>query len=133
MKDAGLTENRVLNILMKVLSCILWCFEKCIRFLNKNAYIQIAINSEHFCVAAREAFIIILRNPIEFALVHSFGEAFMFIGKVFIASLSTLIGYIIITQADRYSEELYSPFMPCVVCFYRFPCFDSKNQSGGKV
>ena len=115
MKDAGLTENRVINIFMKCLNCLLWCFEKCIRFLNKNAYIQIAINSEHFCVAAREAFIIILRNPFVFGLVHGFGEAFMFIGKFFIAAMSSLVGYIIITQADKYSEELHSPFIPCLV------------------
>lgn len=110
----------VLNILLKCVNCLLWCFEKCIRFLNKNAYIQIAINSEHFCVAAREAFIMILRNPIEFALVHTFGEAFMFVGKVFIAACSTVVGYLIITNAGAYKDDLYSPFMPCVVAFLSF-------------
>lgn len=104
---------------MKVVGCLLWCFEKCIRFLNKNAYVQIAIGSKHFCPAALDAFVCILRNPIEFALVHTFGEAFMFVGKFFVAALSTLIGYIIITEADKYADELYSPFIPC--CVRLFP------------
>ncbi len=27
----------------KVLAYVMWCFEKCIKFLNKNAYIQTAL------------------------------------------------------------------------------------------
>ena len=36
--------------------------EKCMKFINKNAYIQTAIFGYHFCKAAKCAFFLILRN-----------------------------------------------------------------------
>ena len=33
--------------LLKCIQCCLWCFEKCMKFLNKNAYIEIG----EFCRA----------------------------------------------------------------------------------
>jgi len=39
---------------LKCLQCCLWCFEKCLKFLNKNAYIEIAIYGYSFCTAARQ-------------------------------------------------------------------------------
>ncbi len=41
--------------------CCFFCLEKCMRFLNKNAYIQTAIFGSSFCTSAREAFFLILR------------------------------------------------------------------------
>ena len=40
----------------------MWCIEKCMKFINKNAYIQTAIFGYHFCKAAKCAFFLILRN-----------------------------------------------------------------------
>merc|ERR1719265_2279059 len=39
----------------KVLFCCLWCFEGCIEFLNKNAWMDVALCSSSFCEAARRA------------------------------------------------------------------------------
>merc|ERR1711934_761280 len=53
------------KIAMAVLCCIdccMWCIEKCMKFINKNAYIQTAIFGYNFCKAAKCAFFLILRN-----------------------------------------------------------------------
>lgn len=35
--------------------CLLWCLEKCMRFLNQNAYILTCINGTWFCTSACHA------------------------------------------------------------------------------
>lgn len=35
--------NMLMRALMKVVQCLLWCFEKCMKFLTRRAYIIIAI------------------------------------------------------------------------------------------
>jgi hypothetical protein len=41
--------------------CCFICLEKCMKFMNKNAYIQTAIFGSSFCTSAKEAFFLILR------------------------------------------------------------------------
>lgn len=61
-KQMGAGANPAAACLGKICSCILWCFQTCIEFLNKNAYMDIAITSSNFCVAAKRAFKVILSN-----------------------------------------------------------------------
>lgn len=43
------------------------------------------------------------------------GGFFNFIGKLFIAALTGLVGYVIITEAEVYSKKLNSPILPTFV------------------
>ena len=83
--------------------------------MNKNAYIQIALNSSSFCGAARDAFFLILRNASRFLAVGSIGAVFMFLGKWVITLGAAYIGYMIITDASPYKDEIHSPIFPMVV------------------
>ncbi|KAK2498341.1 hypothetical protein MC885_000971 [Smutsia gigantea] len=49
---------------MTCLKCCFWCLEKFIRFLNRNAYIMIAVYGTNFCTSARNAFFLLMRNII---------------------------------------------------------------------
>ena len=40
-QQAKAQKNKVMVLVLKAVQCFLWCVEKCIKFLNKNAYIQI--------------------------------------------------------------------------------------------
>ena len=57
-KDSG---NKVAQYLLCTIQCCLWCMEKCMKFINKNAYIQTAIFGVSFCPAAKKAFFLIAR------------------------------------------------------------------------
>jgi hypothetical protein len=92
MKSKG-KMNKVKEFIIKCLKCCLKCLERFIKFLNKNAYIQCAIQSSNFCVSAKEAFFLILRNPVIFALAGGLGKVFMALGKWFITVGTTLIMY----------------------------------------
>ena len=60
LKDRIGSSNPI-NIILKVCQCCLWCFEKCMKFLNRNAYIEVAIYGYNFCKAARKAFTLLAR------------------------------------------------------------------------
>jgi hypothetical protein len=60
----------------------MWCMEKCIKFLNKNAYIQVAIHGYSFCKACRSAFFLILRNILRVAAVNMVSGFVLALGKV---------------------------------------------------
>jgi len=110
-------EGKLVRMALGCLQCYVACFERFIKFLNKNAYIQIALTGKNFCLAAKDAFFLILRNPIRFGVVHGIGTIFILFGKVFVASITALGAFLVITRWDEYSEKIYSPFFPTLVIF----------------
>lgn len=101
-KQAQAAKNRVLVILLKICQCCLWCFEKCLKFLNKNAYIQIALMGTPFCTSAKNAFWLILRNAARFGVVAVLGSMINAIGFLFIVTSSVGLGYLIISGLHPY-------------------------------
>merc|ERR1719230_1894737 len=54
--------NAAVAMIAKCLLCVITCFKKCMEFLNKNAYMDIAIHSSSFCWAAKNAMTVIFKN-----------------------------------------------------------------------
>lgn len=116
IKKTGAGQNsKVVQWFLRILTCYVLCFERFIKFMNKNAYIQIALQGSSFCTACRDAFFLILRNASRFLAVGSIGAVFMFLGKWVITLGATYIGYMIITRADKWKNDIHSPIFPTVV------------------
>jgi hypothetical protein len=109
------SDNRLMKIIFKCTSYCLMCLEKCVKFISKNAYIQIALTNDNFCMAAWHAFCLILKNALRFGIVGSMGCIFLFLGKFFIAVATAFSCYAAITYWDRYGDEVSSPYFPCLV------------------
>lgn len=96
-KQAKQQKNRVMVMVFKAIQCCLWCFEKCMKFLNKNAYIQVALMGTNFCTSAKKAFFLILRNMVRFGTVALLGSMIHMIGFLFIVVASVSLGYLFLT------------------------------------
>eukprot|EP00930_Biecheleria_cincta_P047272 TRINITY_DN32732_c0_g1_i1.p1 TRINITY_DN32732_c0_g1~~TRINITY_DN32732_c0_g1_i1.p1 ORF type:complete len:942 (-),score=124.05 TRINITY_DN32732_c0_g1_i1:243-3068(-) len=96
-KQAKQQKNKVMVMVFKAIQCCLWCFEKCMKFLNKNAYIQIALMGTNFCTSAKKAFFLILRNIVRFGTVALLGSMIHMIGFLFIVVSSVGLGYLFLT------------------------------------
>uniref|UniRef100_A0A158QJF3 Choline transporter-like protein n=1 Tax=Rodentolepis nana TaxID=102285 RepID=A0A158QJF3_RODNA len=59
-----LADNEIAKFFIKCLCCCFWCLDKFLRFLNKNAYIMMAIYGHGFCRSARDVFSLIVRNVV---------------------------------------------------------------------
>lgn len=72
----------VLKGCLKCAQCLLWCFEKCMKYINVNAYIETAIYGYNFCRAAMKAFQILTSNALRVAAINSVGSFVLFLGKI---------------------------------------------------
>ncbi|XP_071964392.1 choline transporter-like protein 1 [Antedon mediterranea] len=86
------SQNELLKYILKCLQCCLWCFEKVLKFINRNAYIEIAIHGYSFCKAAKEAFAVLISNALRVAAINSVGDFLLFLGKVAVAASVVVIG-----------------------------------------
>ncbi len=92
-----------MEILIKVCQVCLACFERLVKFINKNAYIQCAITSHNFCTCCKDAFFLILRNAFLFAIAGSLGTIFIKLGKLFICVATTVALYFAIM--NTYTQD----------------------------
>ncbi|EER11601.1 ctl transporter, putative [Perkinsus marinus ATCC 50983] len=115
-KQAKLQHNKVMTILFKILSYCVACFEKCIKFLNKNAYIQTALLGTKFCTSAKNAFFLILRNAARIGVLGAIGNAVRLFGYLFIMGklgATAAAGYFI--TLEMYDGEINSPVVPIII------------------
>jgi len=95
-QQAKAQKNRVAVLIFKLLGNLLACFERCIKFLNKNAYIQIALRGTNFCTSAKNAFTLILENWVRFGVLAMLGSCIRFVGCCFILIMTGVTGYFLL-------------------------------------
>ena len=66
---------------------LFWHFS---RFLNRNAYIEIAINGNSFCTSAMRAFKLLMRNALRVAAINSIGDFVLNVAKLVIILTCTI-------------------------------------------
>ncbi len=110
-KKAKQSGSKVAQAVLCALQCYMYCMEKCMKFLNKNAYIQTAIFGTNFCVSAKNAFFLILRNIARIGACTMVSEFVILIGKVFICVFTGGMAYFALASPDV-GLDLYSPLAP---------------------
>ncbi|XP_046893884.1 choline transporter-like protein 2 isoform X3 [Hypomesus transpacificus] len=87
------TENKCTKFLLCCLKCCFWCLEKFIKFLNRNAYIMVAIYGKNFCASASDAFLLLMRNMIRVAVLDKVTDFLLFLGKLLIVGLVGIFAF----------------------------------------
>ncbi|KAI9986027.1 hypothetical protein PInf_024868 [Phytophthora infestans] len=113
-------SNLVLKVVMKIVQCCLWCLEKCLRFLSKNAYILIAMKGHSFCVSAKDAFKILLTNIAQVGAVSTVTFLLLGAGKLAVALSCAIATFAYLEKnTDDYGvggdHELSSPLASILV------------------
>ena len=94
----------------------MWCFQKCVEFLSKNAYIQTAIFGTPFCESARSAFALIWRNGKRVGSITYVSEVVLFLGKFFISCVTTGIAYMV--MSEYIDNDVHSLIGPVIIIFF---------------
>uniref|UniRef100_A0ABI8AK02 Choline transporter-like protein n=1 Tax=Felis catus TaxID=9685 RepID=A0ABI8AK02_FELCA len=102
-------ENRFAKFLMTCLKCCFWCLEKFIRFLNRNAYIMIAIYGTNFCTSARNAFFLLMRNIIRVAVLDKVTDFLFLLGKLLIVGSVGILAFFFFTHRIRIVQDTAPP------------------------
>lgn len=117
MEASGAGQNACYECLVNCVRCCLECIKRIMEFLNKNAYIQIAITGKNFCGASADAIALITSNPLRYAIVGAVGTILALVGKILIAGLTTFLFYIFITFVASVKENIQEPIYLLVLVF----------------
>jgi hypothetical protein len=101
--------------MIKCLECFLACVECIVKFINTQAYIQIAIRGKNFCYAAKDGFELAWSNALRYAVVGGVGQVIMFLGKMIIAAITAICFYLMITYVSSIRQNYLQPFYQVIV------------------
>lgn len=102
------SNNKVAQYITTCLQCFFACLERFLMILNKNAYIEIAVYGYSFCEAARTAFDLLVRNAFRVAVLDKVGDFLLFLGKLLITVVTTIIGLVILQRTNSQLGEFYA-------------------------
>jgi len=120
-KAAKSRFKKVVMVVLCAIDCCLWCIEKCMKFINKNAYIQTAIFGHSFCKAARCAFFLILRNIARIAALSIVSGFVLLLGKLVITAGATFLCYVCLAygpEADNLNYIWLPLVFTAIIAFY---------------
>ncbi|MBN3284735.1 CTL5B protein, partial [Polyodon spathula] len=98
-------QNKFAKFMLCCLKCCFWCLEHFIKFMNRNAYIMIAIYGKNFCSSAKEAFFLLMRNVIRVAVLDKVTDFLLFLGKVLIAGSVGVLAFFFFTRRIPVIQE----------------------------
>lgn len=106
-------EIPVVKLLLVLTGYLLWLMENCVKYISKNAYIQVALTTESFFRSAWNAFALMIKHADKFGFGASIGSIFMLFGCLAIAALTSGGTYIFLTNYTGIS--MTSPIPASVV------------------
>ncbi|XP_056426514.1 choline transporter-like protein 2 isoform X2 [Hyla sarda] len=98
-------DNKCARFLLCCLKCCFWCLEKFIKFLNRNAYIMIAIYGTNFCTSARNAFFLLMRNIIRVAVLDKVTDFLLFLGKLLVVGCVGILAFFFFTHRIQIIQD----------------------------
>ncbi|KAM5262428.1 choline transporter-like protein 4 [Ctenodactylus gundi] len=105
-------QNPLARCIMCCFKCCLWCLEKFIKFLNRNAYIMIAIYGKNFCVSAKNAFMLLMRNILRVIVLDKITDLLLFFGKLLVVGGVGVLSFFFFSGRIRgLGKELENPHL----------------------
>mmetsp|Transcript_113965 Transcript_113965/g.302883 ORF Transcript_113965/g.302883 Transcript_113965/m.302883 type:complete len:627 (-) Transcript_113965:171-2051(-) len=118
-KNEETANSQVVKILLCCCACCVNCCKDTIQFINKNAYIDMAITSHNFCDAAKQAVEMIIELGGAMAILNGATYVFTFFGTALITLACGALAYVAAAHgafADAESvSTLGCPLAPMVV------------------
>jgi len=100
-----------------VMRCCLWCLEKCMKFLNQNAYILTCINGTWFCTSACHAAVVLISKIDYVFITVTITSGMLVFGKLAIALGTAAIGGIWCSTIDDVSSVIFPTVLIALVSY----------------
>jgi len=99
--------------ILKCLTCVVQCLEKIMEYLNKFAFIEIAMYGISYCDAVRRVGPLIMENLTNIAIIDTVGDFMLFLCKAAVSLTVGLIFYAIL-QSETF-EDVSNPLVLTMV------------------
>ncbi|XP_065351006.1 choline transporter-like protein 1 [Cloeon dipterum] len=93
-------ESTMKTNLTKACGCCLAIFEKFLSYINRNAFVEIALKSTNFLESSTRAISVIGSNALRVAAINSVGDFVLFLGKVAVTLSTMLVGIAMIQNKE---------------------------------
>ncbi len=104
--------NCIITFLMCCCRCCLWCLEKFLKFINRNAYIMVAIYGRNFCMSARDALKLLLSNPLRALVLDRVTDFVLLMGRLLITAGVGVLGFYFFSRSFTIAENFKKYFAP---------------------
>jgi len=94
-------KNKILVFIISCVQCLLRCIQGIVKFIDRFAYIRIAMYGEGFCTAAKNCFELISRNMFSAVVVDVLGQFVLFVGKLLGTVLCTMFTMAVVREVGR--------------------------------
>jgi hypothetical protein len=101
-------DNALVKALNCMLSCCLYCLEKCVKYLTHNAFVMVGIDGTSFCASAKSSFLFLLGNPVRVSFVQAMARLLGYLAMAFVSVLCTLLAYMHFDRLDDGEDALVS-------------------------
>lgn len=118
--------NPVSACLVSTCACCVSCFERFLRFLTKNAYMDVAINGSDFCKAAHQSFLVLQSELTAVGVLNGATWLFQLTGLGGIAVGGAYLTFLMCTHIYVYADPTSKYFIedPLFLCGVSFTiCF----------
>lgn len=95
------SENPVAKGVIWCMKCCFWCLEKFMKFINRNAYIMVAVYGKNFCTSARDSFFLLMRNALRAFVLDKVTDFLLFMGKLVITGGVAIGSFFIFTHSTE--------------------------------
>ncbi|KAM8746410.1 choline transporter-like protein 5-B isoform 3-T3 [Acanthopagrus schlegelii] len=99
------SQNACARFLFCCLRCCFYCLERFIKFINRNAYIMIAIYGKSFCTSSRDSFCLLMRNILRVAVLDKVTDFLLFLGKLLISGSVGVLAFFFFTRKIPVIQE----------------------------
>uniref|UniRef100_A0AAR2KY21 Choline transporter-like protein n=1 Tax=Pygocentrus nattereri TaxID=42514 RepID=A0AAR2KY21_PYGNA len=114
-------QNSCCRFVKMSLKCCFWFLNKFLKFVNRNTYIMIAVYGDSFCVSAKNAYMLLMRNIGRVVILNNVTNMLLFFGKLLVAGsvgiLATAFfsGHITLPDATFQAELLHYYWVPIIM------------------
>jgi hypothetical protein len=122
-KQAKAGGNPAAAALANACACCLKCFEEIVKFMNKNAYIDCAINSNSFIPAAKDAFKVLTSNAGAVAILNGATFVFQLAGVGAVTAGTGALCYTLATKVSYWSDPVREHYIEDPVLIAGFASF----------
>jgi hypothetical protein len=110
-------KNESVETIRNCCKCYLDCFHRFFKYLNENAYIQLALTCDGFCNSGLNAYTLALKNSSTFFITDGIGGMLRLLGRIAICVTNTLLGYLLITYETNLNQNIDNPIVILCIIF----------------
>lgn len=120
-KSLEIKQGKCAKYILACCHCCLYCLERVLKYITRNAYIEIgtfparkwkrnftrfitAMYGYNFCQGGKQAFKLLAANSLRLLVINSVGDFVLFLGKVLVVIATVLVGIEIIEVIHKFQK-----------------------------